>query len=273
VRQLSKATCGEGRTWGTSQEAVWVDRGCRGEFLIGSASGGGGETPSPARVTCGSTTGQQVTCRTNGYATNVRLVRDLSGGLCRQGQNWGYTDPFIWANRGGRAEFSISYGGETPGGGVGGELGQRARRACENKVLSSGYGSVRVDRTYQSGENVIVTARGTEGEQDWDIECTYRTAMQSALITRVTEVEGGGGGGNESDMFRRAQQVCEAEARRQGYEVVRSAPGKPQSWGVRLELVLRRGGQTYSRATCNYLSADNRATLAPGAADQVPQPR
>jgi hypothetical protein len=190
------------------------------------------------RITCGTTLGQQVTCRTNGYATGVRLVRDLSGGRCRQGQTWGHTDAFIWANRGCRAEFSISYGGGAvgggPGGGVGDQLSHRARRACESKVLSTGHGSVRVDNTYQRDENVIVNARATDAGRDWNIECTYRTVLQSAVLTRVSEVGG----------------------------VLQSGPGKRQSWGVQHQLGLRRAGQTYSRATCNYLSSEGRVTLA-----------
>src|SRR4051794_26513099 len=34
VRQLSDARCVEGRTWGWDNRGIWVDRGCRAEFLI-----------------------------------------------------------------------------------------------------------------------------------------------------------------------------------------------------------------------------------------------
>lgn len=34
VRQLSKASCIEGRTWGQDRDGVWVDAGCRGEFRV-----------------------------------------------------------------------------------------------------------------------------------------------------------------------------------------------------------------------------------------------
>jgi hypothetical protein len=117
-RQLSTASCAEDRTWGTNDNGIWVDRGCRGEFEVGGGAGGGGQTT--ARLTCGSPTGLQVTCKTNGYATAVRLVRDQSGGRCQQGQNWGHTDSFIWANRGCRGEFEVTYrGGEGGGPGPG----------------------------------------------------------------------------------------------------------------------------------------------------------
>jgi hypothetical protein len=121
VRQVSSTRCVQGSTWGTSQNAIWVDRGCRGEFQIGSGAAGGETTK---RITCGNPAGQQVTCPTNGSATGVRLVRDLSYGRCQEGQSWGHTDSFIWVNRGCRAEFEVTYRGAggpepLPGAGIG----------------------------------------------------------------------------------------------------------------------------------------------------------
>jgi hypothetical protein len=34
ARQLSDAACVEGQSWGSNRAGVWVNRGCRGEFLI-----------------------------------------------------------------------------------------------------------------------------------------------------------------------------------------------------------------------------------------------
>ncbi|MEP6907477.1 MAG: DUF3011 domain-containing protein [Pseudoxanthomonas sp.] len=34
LRQLSSTRCIEGRNWGWDRAGVWVDRGCRGEFLV-----------------------------------------------------------------------------------------------------------------------------------------------------------------------------------------------------------------------------------------------
>lgn len=34
-RQLSKSACQEGRSWGYDRYGVWVDRGCRAEFVVG----------------------------------------------------------------------------------------------------------------------------------------------------------------------------------------------------------------------------------------------
>ena len=37
-RQRSKSACTEGTTWGSDQNGVWVDRGCRADFLVNTPS-------------------------------------------------------------------------------------------------------------------------------------------------------------------------------------------------------------------------------------------
>jgi len=36
VRQISDADCVSGRTWGTDRRGIWVTRGCRADFEVGS---------------------------------------------------------------------------------------------------------------------------------------------------------------------------------------------------------------------------------------------
>ncbi len=121
VRTMSTNPCIENRSWGTSERVLWVTAGCRGEFEISPRMNPvdpGFGVGGTRRLTCGSPAGNQVTCKTQGYATNVRLVRDQSGGRCQQGSTWGYTDSFIWANKGCRGDFEIAYGNTgapTPG--------------------------------------------------------------------------------------------------------------------------------------------------------------
>lgn len=56
-RQLSKAPCTDGVTWGLSKHAVWVDRGCRAVFANAGSpppAGGGGHGGLPRlNATCG----------------------------------------------------------------------------------------------------------------------------------------------------------------------------------------------------------------------------
>jgi hypothetical protein len=34
VRQLSGADCRQGRSWDWSRDGIWVDRGCRADFIV-----------------------------------------------------------------------------------------------------------------------------------------------------------------------------------------------------------------------------------------------
>ena len=43
ARQTGPSACTENLSWGHDEKGVWVDRGCRGEFLIASESGSAGD--------------------------------------------------------------------------------------------------------------------------------------------------------------------------------------------------------------------------------------
>jgi hypothetical protein len=115
VQRISQASCEEGRSWGTTERAIWVDRGCRGEFEVGGPDRDQVVSPQVRRFSCGAESGR-TTCSTGGVATGVSLVEDRSGGRCRQGSTWGSTDSLIWTDRGCRALFEITYHGAKPAG-------------------------------------------------------------------------------------------------------------------------------------------------------------
>lgn len=100
TRQISGSACIQGRTWGFNRNAIWVDRGCRAEFLVGV----------PARqfttVTCSSNDGRRNWCPVDPRA-DVRLSRQISGSPCIQGQTWGVDRRGLWVDRGCRAEFRV----------------------------------------------------------------------------------------------------------------------------------------------------------------------
>jgi hypothetical protein len=75
---------------------------------------GPAQAQAPRVIQCGSSSGQQAECKTKGRAIKVRVLRNLGRKRCRQGKNWGHTDWFIWANKGCRAEFEVTYAGMTP---------------------------------------------------------------------------------------------------------------------------------------------------------------
>jgi hypothetical protein len=108
VRETSAGRCRQDSSWGYGGDSLWVGNGCVAEFSL--TVGPAGATSSKV-LTCGSTTGAQMSCDTGGPAADVRVMTDLSGGRCREGQTWGHTTTSIWTNRGCRARFEISYSG------------------------------------------------------------------------------------------------------------------------------------------------------------------
>ncbi|HTC75056.1 MAG TPA: DUF3011 domain-containing protein [Edaphobacter sp.] len=105
TRQISGSACIQGQTWGYDNRSIWVDRGCRAEFITGSG-GGGYPGRQPVIITCSSNNGKRNFCDTNG-GRDVRLTRQISGSACIQGQTWDYDNRSIWVDRGCRAEFSV----------------------------------------------------------------------------------------------------------------------------------------------------------------------
>ncbi|MEN6533075.1 MAG: DUF3011 domain-containing protein [Bryobacteraceae bacterium] len=107
VRQISGSPCREGETWGYDSNGIWVDRGCRAEFEIMSRSSRRGRTSSSVRtITCSSNSGDRERCAVD-TRYGVRMVRQISGSPCRQGETWGYDSNGIWVDRGCRAEFEV----------------------------------------------------------------------------------------------------------------------------------------------------------------------
>jgi hypothetical protein len=111
-RQISGSPCIETQTWGYDNRGVWVDRGCRAEFVVGSGGGNwgpGGNRPGQGQsVTCSSDNGRRNYCPVNGAdLNNVILTRQISGSPCVQNQTWGVDNRGLWVDRGCRAEFQV----------------------------------------------------------------------------------------------------------------------------------------------------------------------
>lgn len=103
VRQLSRAACIEGRSWGSDYGRLWVSDGCRGEFSVafGHGSWGGGDA---REFRCESVCGHYTECAAD-IRRGVELVRQLSRTDCRRGETWGYGRRGVWVDGGCRAVF------------------------------------------------------------------------------------------------------------------------------------------------------------------------
>ena len=121
TNQRSGSPCVQGQTWGFNQRGIWVDRGCRADFVLGGGRpgfqpgpgnggpgyGGPGNGGSDAvTVTCSSDNGRRNVCPVNTRG-GVRLTNQRSGSPCVQGQTWGFDGRSIWVDRGCRADFLV----------------------------------------------------------------------------------------------------------------------------------------------------------------------
>ncbi|NDK38106.1 DUF3011 domain-containing protein [Pseudoxanthomonas gei] len=114
-RKLSDARCTEGDTWGQRNGTVWVNRGCRAEFVEGSGNWNGGNSGygngnwtgnnSGYNVTCSSVNGRRASCAWNSRYGRPELLQQLSSDSCREGDSWGFAGNQIWVDRGCRARF------------------------------------------------------------------------------------------------------------------------------------------------------------------------
>lgn len=103
LRQLSRAACIEGRTWGHDRRGVWVSGGCRGEFQVfGPAPGHG----AGGLVLCESHHNRREICPVP-VRGSVVLERQLSRSACIEGRTWGWNPGGIWVAGGCRGEFRV----------------------------------------------------------------------------------------------------------------------------------------------------------------------
>lgn len=124
VNQRSGSPCIQGQTWGYDNGGIWVDRGCRADFVVGRGGyppPGNGYYPPPGGgyyppggggggsnvITCSSNDGRRNFCQVY-TGRGVRLVNQRSGSPCVQGQTWGYNNKGVWVDRGCRADFAVN---------------------------------------------------------------------------------------------------------------------------------------------------------------------
>jgi len=137
LRQESKAACIRGQSWGVDRGVLWVDRGCRGLFVMadrwdddrddrrgwndrddryGRYDGGydrDGWRPGPGwdreiRLQCDSNGRRYQMCQVDvGRHGRARLVRQLSDARCTEGYSWGWNRAGVWVDHGCRGQFVV----------------------------------------------------------------------------------------------------------------------------------------------------------------------
>lgn len=128
ARQESRGACVRNQSWGVDRQGLWVDRGCRGQFVEARRHGGGpgwnGRPPGhhgnqggwrpgpdwdrPIRLACNSSKNRYQMCRVDvGRGGQVRLVRRTSDARCIEGRSWGWNRAGVWVDDGCRGEFVV----------------------------------------------------------------------------------------------------------------------------------------------------------------------
>lgn len=109
VRQLGEKACVEGESWGyeMDRDQIWVDKGCRAEFMVGRLNPSKAVEALDATVTCASTARHSRTQCAADTAAGVRIIRALDNTTCGFGKQWGYDEKNIWVAGNCRAEFAI----------------------------------------------------------------------------------------------------------------------------------------------------------------------
>lgn len=110
-RQISGSECIQDRSWGVDDRGLWVDRGCRAEFLIGGGYYDNGQGGGPsATIKCESNDGGRKYCGQVDPRSQVTIQQQISGSPCEQGRSWGVDNRGLWVDRGCRAIFATGGG-------------------------------------------------------------------------------------------------------------------------------------------------------------------
>src|SRR5258708_3631566 len=109
-RQYSVAACVEGSSWGWHDGELWVDNGCRAEFLVTPRREERRDYGEHRRDR-----GEVIICEAGEHRHRcdafvpygVVMQRQLSRRDCIRGETWGFDRDGVWVDRGCKAEFYI----------------------------------------------------------------------------------------------------------------------------------------------------------------------
>jgi hypothetical protein len=269
-RQLSQTQCRRNTTWGYDSNGIWVNDGCRADFLIGAGGGGWGDYPGGGGT--GGVEGRARTecveeARRRGYqSVNVTNANMNGGNADVDLRAWKSSREYRVGCRYSAFNSRAQLTSENPVGSGGGNSAEaRGRQACENRARGMGYQSVNVISANQRASEVDVAMRARQAGSTWSLKCKYRISSNSATIYDQSQ-EGGGG-----SLIGTAKNTCADKARSLGFQVMGYGDTRQMSEAVKVYFTLRRGSDTYPKGECNYIMRDRVATVAPG--NPGPQPR
>jgi len=133
LTQRSDAACTEGYSWGSDEQGIWVDHGCRADFSVGRSavfqdqSNANRDANHDGRVddrdrrdyrdrnfqtiACSSGDMRRHSCAVETRNADVRMVTQHSEAACTRGYSWGTSKHGIWVDHGCRADFEVTIRG------------------------------------------------------------------------------------------------------------------------------------------------------------------
>ncbi len=139
AQQRSESSCREGYSWGSDERGIWVDHGCRGDFVIEEGEGRDRDRDrdqdrdrdgdragdhdrdrdrdrnanrdddsrgSDQVISCASDDMHRHYCPADTRG-GVQLLKQRSDSPCEQGRSWGYDRRGIWVDHGCRGDFQV----------------------------------------------------------------------------------------------------------------------------------------------------------------------
>jgi hypothetical protein len=131
LKRKSNSPCLEGTSYGFAGAALWVDKGCAGEFEVayrdeGASGPAWGTVPAEGVLDrtfleCRSESYARSICEVDGTVTDVRLDRRRSNAPCLAGESFGFDGRHIWVAKGCGGRFEVAFrripgGGQSPTG-------------------------------------------------------------------------------------------------------------------------------------------------------------
>jgi len=125
TKKKSNSPCIEGTSYGYSDGAVWVDKGCAADFEVTYRTASPGRRPPREdvpwweRIGSSDTEVTQIRCRSENYGRNICSVegkirsvdirKQRSRAQCEAGQSFGFHDDFVWVDKGCEADFEVRF--------------------------------------------------------------------------------------------------------------------------------------------------------------------
>ncbi len=177
TKKKSDSPCIDGTSYGFSDRAVWVDKGCAAQFEVTYRATSPGRRPpgegipwwerigssdtEVAKVRCASENYGRNICSVDGEIHSIDIQKQRSQARCEEGVSFGFHNDFVWVDKGCEADFEVRF---TPRGGSGGssETTRPPRRDTEKVRFNCKSEDYHLGICYVAGPIINLSFRKTK---------------------------------------------------------------------------------------------------------------